>query len=148
MEIDTQQILGIYNETLYVHNLQADLPELQGAFTKSILLFKNAQDINDECETLLHNMLKACGVTIDDCYSAIITNPTQTLDLINKYEPKIVLSFGIYIANEVYKMVPRINEVQQINGANAIITMPLHRLINDAAAKKLLWAGLQKVFGV
>jgi hypothetical protein len=148
MEITTSSILPIYTETLYVHKLGADLPKPSGNFAKQILLFVSDKDENQESQTLLTNMLTACGVQAIDCYLFTIANQEQTLELINLHNPKIILSFGVYIANEVYKMRPAINLVQQIYNADAIIAMPLHTMINDAAAKAGLWAGLKQIFKI
>jgi hypothetical protein len=148
MELDKTDILSIYNETIYVNNIVNELPVLQGNFIKSILLFKNPKDETEECETLLIKMLTACGVTKDDCYSAVITHESQTIALINAHHPKIILSFGIYIANELYKLYPHINVVQKIMGSDAMITMPLHKLLNDVPGKNALWAGLQTMFSL
>jgi hypothetical protein len=148
MEITTSSILPIFTETLYVHNLGADLPEPTGQFTKQIMLFISEKDQHIDSQGLLTKMLTACGVQAADCYLYTITQQDHTLALINKHSPKIVLSFGVYIANEVYKMRPAINQVQQINNADAIIAMPLHTMINDAAAKASLWAGLKQIFKI
>jgi len=148
MEKDTTQILSIYNETLFVDNLLDQMPELLGKFEKKVLIFKNPKDENNECETMLNNMLKACGIGVDDCYMTIIQRQEQTLELIKRYNPEIILSFGIYIANEVFKLPPKINAVQKINSADVIIAMPLHTMLNDAAAKKELWNSLKQIFKI
>ena len=148
MEKDTTQILSIYNETLFVDNILDQMPELLGKFEKKVLIFKNPKDENNECETMLNNMLKACGIGADDCYMAIIQQQEQTLELIKRINPEIILSFGIYIANEVFKLPPKINVVQKINNADVIIAMPLHTMLNDAAAKKNLWESLKKIFKI
>jgi hypothetical protein len=148
MQITTTEILPIYKETLYVHKLESDLLKPIGEFTKRILLFVSEKDNNPESEILLANMLTACGVQGNDCYKYTINQSEQTLQLINTYDPKYVLSFGVYIANEVYKMRPDINVVQHIYNAKAIIAMPLHTMIADAKAKASLWSGLQKMFDI
>jgi hypothetical protein len=148
MEINTSPILSIYDETLYVDNLHQQQITLEGSYLKSILVFKNLKDNTPESQQLLQNMLQACQITPSDCYTAFIENPSDTLQLIQQYSPKIILSFGVYIANEVFKLPPRIHKIQQLLGADVIIAMPLHSMINDANAKKELWAALQIIFDI
>jgi hypothetical protein len=146
MEINTSALLSIYNETLYVNNIDDQEITLEGNFLKKILIFKNKKDDNADSKVLLDNMLKACKVNADDCYMVYVQNAPLTMHLINKYSPNIVLSFGVYIANELFNLPPRINKVQELNGAKVVIAMPLHSMINDANARKELWAGLQNIF--
>ncbi len=146
MDYNTEQILSIYNETLYVTSDTADLPTVEGGFGKKILVLIHGEENNDANKETVSKIMGACKCTIDDYGIAAIDNPSQTIAIIVQHRPSFILSFDVGASNDVFKFMTSKYKLRQLFGVDIITSYNFAQMAVDATVKKELWAVLKTYF--
>jgi hypothetical protein len=148
MEINTLELLSIYDEILYVNNFDAATVSLEGSYNKRILLFVGRKEYTDENKSMVLKMITACKLDVQDVGIAKISAQEEILPVINYNNPTYILNFGMPLANEVFKQIQVPNKVREYSNAKIINTYSLTQLNAKPNLKVELWQALQIMFGI
>lgn len=118
--------------------------EFKGENKKGIaILFQNENDtsLDPADETLLLNILKAVGLSMED---VAIINHSVGVDWKDKVKISKVLVFGI--SQEAYNHTGELYSIAEKEGRSWLFAHSLTELANDKVLKGKLWKSLQSLF--
>ncbi len=133
----------------------SNIPEILylGKNEKNILLIvqdENAVFLPDNDLNFLIDILKACKFSLSD--TALINfhqnKEINYQSLLDKFHPEFILLFGIEPKELDFPLQFPHFQVQQYNNQTYFSAPSLNKFESDTDLKKLLWAGLQKLFSL
>jgi DNA polymerase III psi subunit len=146
MEINTSQILSIYKESLYVNKNYTNSLKISGEGNKKILVLYTAADAVQNSMDLLQKILGACKLIPSDYWLVEASADLETLSIAQELKAEKIISFGLGIYNELYKLPLKTYQILSLQEMQCIISQPLSQIATNNADKNALWQALQKMF--
>ena len=149
-EIQIDQVLHIYNETLYTNiDSKASHELLKGSFQQKILILISKEDNLLENQELLAKMLTACKLQEADYQISILVEKNAVLSIINQLNPETVILFGLSLNNEAFNAQKNVYKPFRFNNIKFLLSNSLSEVSANAAMKSSLWTtGLKPLFNI
>ncbi len=146
MELNTSTLLNIYTETLFVENENANLSMLNSSTAIRIIVLFNAIENTEINMGLLQKVLGACKLTEAQYLILPIAENCQTVDVVTQSNAELVLTFGLPIYNEFYKLPTKLYALQKWQNKNIIMANSLAIFSQSSVDKNALWNLLKDFF--
>lgn len=149
-EIQIDEVLHIYNETLYTNiDFKASYEILKGSFQQKILILISKDDNLPENQQLLEKMLQACKLQEADYQIAMLPDTSHVLSTINQLQPETVLLFGLHLNNEAFNAQKKLYAPFRFNNIKFLLSNTLREVSTTPALKSSLWTtGLKPLFNI
>jgi DNA polymerase III psi subunit len=149
-EIQIDQVLHIYNETLYTNiDFKASHELLKGSFQQKILILISKEDNLPENQELLAKMLAACKLQEADYQISMLLEKNEVLNIINQLNPETVILFGLSLNNEAFNAQKNVYKPFRFNNIKFLLSNSLSEVSANAAMKSSLWTtGLKPLFNI
>jgi len=149
-EIQIDQVLHIYNETLYTNiDSKASHELLKGSFQQKILILISKEDNLPENQELLAKMLTACKLQEADYQISMLVEKNAVLSIINQLNPETVILFGLSLNNEAFNAQKNVYKPFRFNNIKFLLSNSLSEVSANAAMKSSLWTtGLKPLFNI
>lgn len=138
--MNTIDLIPIYSEPLYsIQNIEKIEIITQGNFQKKVMILIAHSEWNAENELFTKKVLQSCGLTEND-YLIIFMQPTfPVLDIIKKYHPEILFSFGIKIESEKFHLHKSLYRPFLFNKIKIVLCDDVNLLKNNKEKRLELW---------
>jgi hypothetical protein len=149
-EIQIDQVLHIYNETLYTNiDSKASHELLKGSFQQKILILISKEDNLPANQELLAKMLTACKLQEADYQISMLVEKNAVLTIINQLNPETVILFGLSLNNEAFNAQKNVYKPFRFNQIKFLLSNSLSEVSANAAMKSSLWTtGLKPLFNI
>lgn len=149
-EIQIDQVLHIYNETLYTNiDSKASHELLKGSFQQKILILISKEDNLPANQELLAKMLSACKLQEADYQISMLVEKNAVLTIINQLNPETVILFGLSLNNEAFNAQKNVYKPFRFNNIKFLLSNSLSEVSANAAMKSSLWTtGLKPLFNI
>lgn len=149
-EIQIDQVLHIYNETLYTNiDSKASHELLKGSFQQKILILISKEDNLPANQELLAKMLSACKLQEADYQISMLVEKNAVLSIINQLNPETVILFGLSLNNEAFNAQKNVYKPFRFNNIKFLLSNSLSEVSANAAMKSSLWTtGLKPLFNI
>ena len=149
-EIQIDQVLHIYNETLYTNiDFKASYELLKGSFQQKILILISKEDNLPANQELLAKMLSACKLQEADYQISMLVEKNAVLTIINQLNPETVILFGLSLNNEAFNAQKNVYKPFRFNNIKFLLSNSLSEVSANAAMKSSLWTtGLKPLFNI
>jgi hypothetical protein len=161
LNLDGFTIASLYRDTLVSSLSSTDVQKPVPPSPKTLTVEeppayrgKNLQHIvilvnGDEEPELLENILKSCRLNIDDIAIVDLSrNPPDYKNLVSRFQPKLVILFGIKPAQIGLPMNFPVFQLQSFTTTKYLHAPSLPILKSDAVLRSKLWVTLKKLFGI
>jgi DNA polymerase III psi subunit len=147
MQTNIKEFIGIYNETLYIEPYDIAI-NLEGDFIQKILILTLQNNNLPDNIALLNKVMQACNLSPNDYGIAWLPADNVATQVIATHKPNTVISFGVSIGNDAYKLANIAYVAKQFAGFKYVLSHDLNTLTQNTNYRKALWEALQALFNL
>jgi DNA polymerase III psi subunit len=146
MQNNTTDLLPIYQETLYTHTTNTQEFLKMGNNINGVAILIMPTDNEPDKIALLQKMIAICKLTFEECAIIEVPHDKNALDCFKLNAFTTVLSYGIFINNDIIALPVVAYKPFPIGACNIICSHSLTELISNESYKSALWQCLKAYF--